>query len=210
MLAGAGAFKIATKTDREPWVPWRIAPDERSRDMNQPPKDLRRTDLTRPPGASPFSVLRNDVEQIFNDFWRRNGWQPVSASGQTGFPFPSVDLSETNDGYRVTADLPGIGRDDVKIDADGNALVISGHRYDEREDKGRNWHSRECVTGEFRRTIELAEDADLLRANASIVNGVLTVNVPRNQEMARRRRSIPIEATTPTASQQIPTRTNRP
>jgi HSP20 family protein len=177
--------------------------------MDHPSKDPRRTDPSRP-GASPFSVLRSDVENIFNDFWRRNGWQPIAAADPSGL-FPAVDLSETNDGYRVTADLPGIGRDDVKIDADGSALVISGHRYDEREDKGRNWHSRECVTGEFRRTIELAEDADLLRANASMHNGVLTVNVPRNQEKARRRRSIPIEPTsTLPLSQQSPPRTNRP
>src|SRR5881394_1595147 len=100
----------------------------------------RSTELARPwsaPLASPVSLLRNDLDRFFDDFWSRNGLTGRLApwDGGTAF-FPSVNVSETNDGYRVSADLPGLRREDVAVSAEGDALVISGSRTEETKDDG--------------------------------------------------------------------------
>src|SRR5215831_1560867 len=126
---------------------------------------------------SPYSLLRNDLDQFFDDFWSRNrlsNW-PASSTGDGGAAFfPSVNVSETNGAYRVTADLPGLRRENVNVSVEGDALVISGSRTDETKDEDSNYICRECVTGEFRRVVAL-EDADVEKAHATMDSGVLTI-----------------------------------
>jgi HSP20 family molecular chaperone IbpA len=112
-----------------------------------------------------------------------------------------VNLSETSDAYRVTADLPGMRREDVQINAEGDQLIISGSRTEttDGDDDGRSYLCRECVTGEFRRVVSL-EDADIGRARATMNDGVLTIEVPKTAESSRRRRSIPIESSSGSSS----------
>jgi HSP20 family protein len=155
--------------------------------------ELGRRDAASTAYLSPYSVLRGDLETFFDDLWRRRHPGFESAANF----FPALDVSETADGYRVTADLPGLRREDVTVSAEGDALVISGARTESTKDEGRNYLCRECVSGEFRRVVELTDDADLARATASMRDGVLTVNVPRDAANANRRRVIPIESAAP-------------
>jgi len=173
----------------------------------------RTSDLARTwnaPNASPFSLLRNDLDRFFDDFWRRNGVAafgvpsygasnfPTTGDASTGF-FPSLDVSETVEGYRVTADLPGLRREDVSIYAEGNALVIAGSRIESTTEQGRNYLCRECVNGEFKRVVNL-EDVELEKAHASMNNGVLNIEIPKTASSARKRRTISIETSGSTTS----------
>ena len=68
-----------------------------------------------------------------------------------GFHFPSLDVRETDKGYRVTAELPGLSEDDVEIHLRDNSLIISGEKKAEHEEKDENRFYSERSFGRFQR-----------------------------------------------------------
>jgi HSP20 family protein len=97
---------------------------------------------------------------------------------------PLVDNEEEDDAYVLEADLPGVKRGDVKIEQIGNELLISGE-FKERERKGviRRQTRR---TGRFAYRVALPEQVDTEKVEARLVDGVLTVRVPKSQRAQRR------------------------
>jgi HSP20 family protein len=97
---------------------------------------------------------------------------------------PLVDIEEEDDAYVLEADLPGVKRGDVKIEQIGNELLISGE-FKERERKGviRRQTRR---TGRFAYRVALPEQVDTEKVEARLVDGVLTVRVPKSQRAQRR------------------------
>jgi HSP20 family protein len=163
------------------------------------PRTSHLTPTWTPTPASSFSALRSDLDRFFDEFWRRSGYSNPSAPwAQSNAFYPSVNVSETIEGYRVTADLPGLRREDVTLSIEGDALVISGSRAEETKDVGRNYICRECVGGEFRRVVNIG-DADVEKAHATMTNGVLNVEIPKSPSSSRRR-TIPIESSGSTTS----------
>ena len=91
----------------------------------------------------------------------------------------SFDVKETPNTFIFKADLPGFVEKDLDISAVGDRLTISGHRRDEREDKGDTYYLSERRYGSFSRTFTLPDGIDLDHVNAELKQGVLTVTVPR-------------------------------
>jgi HSP20 family protein len=103
---------------------------------------------------------------------------------------PLVDLEETDDAYVVEAELPGVKRSDVEVELVGNELTISGE-VKERERKGiLRWQARR--TGRFDYRVTLPDSVDPEKIDASLADGVLTVQVPKSEKA--RRRKIEIKA----------------
>jgi len=102
---------------------------------------------------------------------------------------PSVDLHETADRYVVTAELPGLSREDVHLQLDEGRLTISGVRH-EQDSACEQYHRIERGHGSFSRTFQLPMPVDADRISADLVDGVLTVTCPKSTEGAARR--IPI------------------
>ena len=123
--------------------------------------------------------MRRMLEQTFGGFGfpsqvlEREGWSPF------------VDLEETDDAYIVEAELPGVRREDVNIELVGNELSISGV-IKERERKGTLRRSSRR-TGRFDYRVSLPDHVDEDRIEASLAEGVLTLQLPKS-ERARRRR----------------------
>jgi HSP20 family protein len=138
----------------------------------------------------PFSLLRRDIDSLFEDFFRTNG-SPLTE--MKGAWLPTVNVSDDVECFRVTADLPGLERKDVTLALEEDRLVLSGSRADEKEEKGRNWYRKERSSGEFRREIPLACEVDANKASAVMHNGVLTVELPKKPEAVQRRRVLEIK-----------------
>jgi HSP20 family protein len=109
----------------------------------------------------------------------------LAPGGQAGWA-PPVDLHETDDCYVLTAEVPGLARDDLQIHVHDGRLTLSGTRH-EREVPCEQYHRVERGYGTFTRTFQLPMPIAVERIAADLQNGVLTVTVPKSPDAAPRR-----------------------
>lgn len=95
---------------------------------------------------------------------------------------PSVDITESEKEYEITADLPQIAKEDVKVVVENGSLVIKGERKRETEHKDKKVHRIERSYGSFHRSFSLPDDADGTGISAKFKDGVLQVLLPKNEE----------------------------
>ncbi len=138
-----------------------------------------------------FSPLR-DLEEVSNRLARMFDEGGVSGGDRTGSWFPPVNVEETADGLRLTAELPGISREDVSIDLENNVLSISGSKQEERTegDEERRYHVWERRYGSFQRGFTLPRTVQADGIRATFENGVLEINLPKAAEAKGRKISI--------------------
>ena len=106
------------------------------------------------------------------------------AAGPPGWT-PRVDLHETADQYVVTAELPGLTRDDLHIQVQDGQLTLSGVRP-ESDGRCEQYHRVERGHGSFNRSFQLPQPVDPERITADLREGVLTVVCPKAQDESRR------------------------
>jgi HSP20 family protein len=99
---------------------------------------------------------------------------------------PPIDVHETADEYVITAELPGLGREDVEIQVHDGRLQLSGQRR-ERDVPYEQYHRVERGHGSFSRTLELPHPVDEERVTADLREGVLTIVCPKAAEGNARR-----------------------
>src|SRR5262245_1908876 len=105
---------------------------------------------------------------------------------------PSVEVFERDNNLVVRAELPGLDKDDVKVELTDDGLIIEGDRRREHEERFEGGYRSEIAYGHFHRLIPLPEGANIDQAKAQMNNGVLEVAIPM-AEARRPRRSIPVE-----------------
>ncbi|KAI4356548.1 hypothetical protein L6164_000565 [Bauhinia variegata] len=121
-------------------------------------------------------------------------WEPFGSTNQvSSFANARVDWKETPEAHVFKADLPGLKKEEVKVEVEeGRVLQISGERSVEKEDKNEKWHRVERGRGKFSRRFMLPENAKVDEVKASMENGVLTVTVPKVLEKKPELKSIEI------------------
>jgi HSP20 family protein len=93
---------------------------------------------------------------------------------------PALDAAESENAYIVTLDLPGIKREDIKINFDRGVLSVTGTRASEHaESQNGRVYVSERSYGSFRRSVQFARDIDADKIDAKLENGVLTISVPK-------------------------------
>jgi HSP20 family protein len=105
----------------------------------------------------------------------------LPAAEATGF-IPCVDLRETDGHYEVTAELPGVKPEDVKVSVSGDVLTVEGEKRAEKEEETAEGHMVERSFGTFRRSFRLPIDPDPDKVSATQEAGVLKVQIPKRQE----------------------------
>jgi HSP20 family protein len=103
---------------------------------------------------------------------------------------PAMDLVEADDHFALTADLPGLGEEDVAIEVQDNVLTISGSREAKHERKEQGWYRLERSYGSFSRSLTLPDGVDADKVEANFDRGVLEVRIPKPEERKPRRISI--------------------
>ncbi|HID32479.1 MAG TPA: Hsp20/alpha crystallin family protein [bacterium (Candidatus Stahlbacteria)] len=121
-----------------------------------------------------LSSLREDMERLFDSFLGRF---PVMRS--EGMWTPVVDIEENDDSIVVTAEIPGMSKQDIKITSTGNTLTITGERKREKEEKGKTYHRIERCYGKFVRSISLPVEVDPDRTKATYNDGLLKIVLPK-------------------------------
>lgn len=105
---------------------------------------------------------------------------------RAGSAFP-VDIKEYGDGYRMVANVPGFGKDDISIGVENNVLTLSGKQAATAGEKdGGKFVRRERVVRDFARTFRLPEHVDASRVEARLDAGVLSLTLPKSAAAAKR------------------------
>jgi len=132
--------------------------------------------LNREPFARLFESFLNEAaqgEEVSNRNW-----------------VPPVDIQETEEGYRLQAELPGLTREDIDITLENNVLRLSGERKFERDVKKESFHRVERTYGTFSRAFSLPQQVNAEGVRAGFENGVLTILVPKAEQAKPRKISI--------------------
>ena len=145
------------------------------------------TSLTRQQSATPsvrtsdpFSMLRQEMNDLFSNFWGTNG----NGNGNLAFRTvmaPALDVSEKDNSFEIHVDIPGIESKDVDVQVLGNTVTISGSRKEEKEEKGKTFHRIERSSGSFSRTVTLPCEVNEKEVAAEYTNGVLSVILPKSE-----------------------------
>jgi HSP20 family protein len=157
--------------------------------------------------GNPFSLLRqmgDEMDRLFSDFfdWSgfggRQGWRsglaPRGFFGSSlgregrGLWSPAVEVFERGDQLVIRADLPGLKREDVQVEVQDNALVLSGERRSEHEENQQGLYRSERSYGSFCRTIPLPEGVSPDDVRGSFKDGVLEITMPKPKQQQRGRR----------------------
>ncbi len=131
------------------------------------------------------SVFDREFNHFFDDVL--GGRRTVSRSAPRVFA-PRIDISETESSLQFSAELPGIGKDDVEIVLDGDRLTIKGEKKTEREegDADAGYRLRERTYGAFQRSFRLPDRVDLEKVDAVFDKGVLTVSLAKKAEQTKK------------------------
>jgi HSP20 family protein len=123
------------------------------------------------PTFSRLSDLREELDRLFESPSRLvNGWAPA------------VDLYEDKDSFTVTAELPGLKREEIDVSLNEGALVISGERKTEQKFDEAETHRVERYYGRFQRSVVLPASVKTDQIAAQYKDGVLTVTLPKSEE----------------------------
>lgn len=107
-----------------------------------------------------------------------------STAERRNYQLPAVNIFETDDGFTLEADIPGVTRDGLEIYLDRNELTLLGRRSTSRPEAV---HYRESSEGDFRRVFELNPEIDTDRITARVESGVLTLHLAKREQVKPRR-----------------------
>jgi len=126
------------------------------------------------------SRLRNEMDRLWDEYFGpgRRALRPLEEAW-----IPAVDVSETGDKITVKAEIPGMEAKDIEISMVGDTLTIKGEKKVEREEKEENYHMVERSYGSFSRAMKLPAVVDADKVEATYKNGVLTVVLPKKEEV---------------------------
>ncbi len=136
------------------------------------------SNLTRWEPVREMMTLREAMDRLFDDVFTR----PLNL-GDGGWSAPAIDMYQTDDEVVVKAAIPGFNADEVQINVTGDVLTLRGEMKHEEEQKDKAWHIHEQRWGSFERSITLPTDVKADKASADFENGILTVTLPKAEEV---------------------------
>lgn len=134
--------------------------------------------------ASPFDAVIDRLgwglpalDRLFSESNGNENWTAVR--------LPRTNVHETDDAFVFTMEMPGLGRENVEINLEGDTLVIKGERAQQSEEKG--VVRREYQATRFERTFHIGNAVDREHVKAKMEDGILTVTLPKTAEKVGRK-----------------------
>jgi HSP20 family protein len=152
-------------------------------------------------GSGPFSTMRRiteDIDRLFDSFGFGRSFFPseFGQGAQSGYNDPQgtfalwaphVDVVERDGKLLISADLPGVRKEDVKVEINQDSVTLQGQRHQERTSSDRGYYQSERSYGSFYRTILLPEGVNTESASATFRDGVLQIEVQAPSQQGRGR-----------------------
>lgn len=133
-----------------------------------------------------IASVRNDFDRLFDRFFATPLWPITTPRTAADMMWePSLDFSENPKEYVVRLEVPGMNRDDLDVNLDGNLLTLSGKRELHRQEKGEDFLWEEREEGRFMRTLRLPGAVQDGKIDAVYNDGILTVKLPKAEPAAK-------------------------
>jgi len=130
------------------------------------------------PGSDLMSKNFSDLmDEFFNDV--------VNTNRDTFIP--GIDISETDDQFLISAELPGMKKEDIDVSLDNGRLSISGERKFEKEEGGKKFHRVETRYGSFNRSFQLPDNVDEESINATYESGILNISIDKSEDKVKKK-----------------------
>lgn len=133
---------------------------------------------TRKPIGNLFN-LHNEMGRLFGDLLSS---QDGESNTENSSWMPTVDISETENGFEIHAELPGVTDDDLNVSVTDNLLTIKGEKRQEEKTEGKNYHRVERRYGSFQRSFTLPRQVNTSDIKAGFKDGILTLSIPKVEE----------------------------
>ncbi len=143
------------------------------------------SNLTRWEPVREMMTLREAMDRLFDDAFTR----PLNLR-DGDLSTPAIDMYQTDDEVVVKAAIPGFNADEVQINVTGDVLTLRGEMKHEEEKKDKAWHIHEQRWGSVERSITLPTDVKADKASADFENGILTVTLPKAEEVKPKTRTV--------------------
>ena len=141
------------------------------------------------------SSLQKEINRLFDEFdkvWDSDFFSPMVKSPLSDFR-PSINLSENDNEYIVTAELPGMDENDVSVELRNGGLIIKGEKKHESEEKKDGYIYSERSYGSFNRQIPLPDEIDVEKVDAKFKKGVLKITLPKTEKAKASHKQINIK-----------------
>jgi HSP20 family protein len=123
--------------------------------------------------------MQDEMSRIFDNFL---GWPRRYALTREDSFTPRVNVEEGKDRFLLTAEVPGMEKDDIKIEVKDHQLMITGEKKMEAENKETDYHVCEICYGRFERSFTLPDNVNADKIEAAYKSGVLTLTIPKTEE----------------------------
>ena len=153
-------------------------------------------------------TLRDEIDRLvdrFSEGWPRlspffdRPWPELFSDIERRFPIPHfertarADVTETDEGFEITVELPGMTEKDIELTLTDDALTLKGEKSEEREEKKKDYHMTERTHGSIQRTFRVPSGVDRNKVNANFSNGLLKVTLPKTKAAKAKKRQIRVK-----------------
>jgi HSP20 family protein len=138
------------------------------------------------------NIIRYDpFGALFDDFFKGFLVRPVVGEGREGAPRLRIDVTEQNGAFKVKAEIPGVKKDDIQVNVDGDQVSISAEVKQEKDVKeGERLVHSERYYGKTSRAFRLGYEIDEAKVQAKYADGVLELVLPKKQTAAAKQITI--------------------
>lgn len=126
--------------------------------------------------------VEKEFNKLLNSFGRGFGFRDSEDDFENAVWSPLTDIAEDNDKYELSMDIPGVDKKDVKISFKNGALIVSGERKHESENKSSKYHRIERAYGKYYREFQLPDKIVEDKIEAKFKDGTLLVTIPKAEE----------------------------
>ena len=139
----------------------------------------------------PMMDIRTDLDRLFGDFFGRRGVAPVEAPEYA--VVPAIEVSETDNDIMVKAALPGVDKNDVKVEIVGDKLNIHAEVKKEKKEEKENLLAQELYYGSFTRVVALPCEVQADKAKGELKNGIMIIRIPKSEQVKAKAVSIELK-----------------
>lgn len=140
---------------------------------------------------NPFSLLRREIDSLFDNFFRGFDMEPFES--RMGAFSPKVDVTENDKEIKISAELPGMDEKDIDVSLQNDMLTIKGQKREEKEDKGKDYYRMERSYGSFSRSIPLPVEVETDKVDAKFKKGVLSITLPKTAKSVAETKKIAVK-----------------